>query len=521
MKHKRVIYFILFISLTISNCTSLEEQYNSNLTESQLANKEDSADKLLINLKDAARNVYQNPFGEVFSLSEVTTDEVIFPTRGQNWFDNGIWQQLHQHRWTGDHTLVTGCFNDLNGIIFASTNILKFNPTIEQEAIARFYRALAMYWLLDFFDQVPYRDPGESTLLQARVRKGLVALDYIINEVMEIMPNLPSGNPTSPSTNAGKVLLMKCYLNRGVYLNRQSPSFDAVDMNKVIALADEIINTNKYAFSDNYFDNFAPDNGTKGKENIFTEESVSGAINIGLLYYMVFPLHYNTPPYGGVNGFTITPTLYDKFEELDKRKGQTYRTPNSPPNPGNRTNMGFLVGQQYNLFNDSPLNTDSGIPVIFTREVKSIETGKDLEVTGIRPQKYSIDYTNFPILNNDWAYFRLSDVLLMKAEAILRGGTPTPTGSFGSTALEIVNSIRVHPSRGASALSSINLPILLDERACELWMECWRRQDLIRFGKFLNPFYEKNDQSDVKYLLFAIPNQQIAINKNLSQNTGY
>ena len=109
----------------------------------------------------------------------------------------------------------------------------------------------------------------------------------------------------------------------------------------------------------------------------------------------------------------------------------------------------------------------------------------------------------------------------MKAEAILRGGTATNVGTYGSTALDLVNSIRLHPSRGASALTSIDLNVLLDERARELWLECWRRQDLVRFGKFLEPFQEKDYVSDSKYLLFPIPNEQLAVNKYLIQNPGY
>jgi hypothetical protein len=109
----------------------------------------------------------------------------------------------------------------------------------------------------------------------------------------------------------------------------------------------------------------------------------------------------------------------------------------------------------------------------------------------------------------------------MKAEAILRGGTATNTGPYGNTALSIVNAIRTHSSRGASTMTSINLDQLLDERGRELWWEGWRRQDLIRFGKFLQPFQEKNYQSDLKYLLFPIPADQLAVNPNLVQNTGY
>jgi hypothetical protein len=117
-------------------------------------------------------------------------------------------------------------------------------------------------------------------------------------------------------------------------------------------------------------------------------------------------------------------------------------------------------------------------------------------------------------------YFRLPDVLLMKAEAILRGGAPTIAGIYGNTALSLVNAVRTHSSRGATALATVTLNDLLDERGRELYLESWRRQDLIRFGKYLQPWFEK-PQSDPKYLLFAIPIQQLAVNSNLTPNPGY
>jgi hypothetical protein len=116
--------------------------------------------------------------------------------------------------------------------------------------------------------------------------------------------------------------------------------------------------------------------------------------------------------------------------------------------------------------------------------------------------------------------FRLADVLLMKAEAILRGGTPTSAGAYGGTALAIVNSLRTHPSRGASALPSLTLDILLDERGRELYGESWRRQDLIRFGKFLLARKDK-PLSDPSRLIYPIPQTQVDVNRNITQNPGY
>ena len=397
--------------------------------------------------------------------------------------------------------------------------MLQYKPTGQQQAEARFLRAWAMYWVLDLFDQVPYRDPGERVIQPARVRKGIDALNYIISEVNAVEPDLPDDPPGIANKYAAKVLLMKCYLNKAVYANRVNPTFQVADMDTVISLADQIINSNKYSFSANYFDNFSPNNGTISKENIFTQTSNSdGNYSISAAWQIV--LSY---PQGGWNGFTSLEDFYNKFEPIDKRREAVYSYPNSPPNPGNRVNLGFLIGQQYDLNTDAPLYSGP-VPVIYRPEVKNIEPGPELQMSGIRPMKYAPDYQNFSppsAANNSFVYFRFPDVLLMKAEAIFRGGTPTNAGPYGNTTLAIVNAIRTDASRGASALTSITPDILLDERGRELWWENWRRQDMIRFGKFLLPFQEKDYPSDPKYLLFPIPNEQLAVNTKLVQNPGY
>jgi hypothetical protein len=158
------------------------------------------------------------------------------------------------------------------------------------------------------------------------------------------------------------------------------------------------------------------------------------------------------------------------------------------------------------------LKDRKGNPLSFTREVKIRETGDNLEVTGIRVIKYPYDYaTQGDQKNNDWAIFRYPDVLLMKAEAQLRTGNNT-------SPLAIVNALRL--IRGATPMASVDLTKLLDERGREMYWEGWRRQDLIRFGKFLQPWQEK-PTDDPKYLLFPIPNDQLAVNDNLIQNPGY
>jgi len=518
----RKILYPSALLLVLFSCTKLDEKFKGDLTADQIGGTTANTTALLASVYSAMRTPFQDR-SEMYAVSEITTDEVIAPTRASDWDDNGAWRQLHLQKWDGSHIRLRDCFNNLSGVVFAATDMLQYHPTAQQQAEARFLRAWAMYWLLDMFDQVPYREPGESVIEISKVRKGMDALNYIISEINAVKADLPDGPAGIANKNAAKVFLMKVYLNKAVYANRAAPTFEAADMNSVISLADEIINSNKYSFTPNYFDNFSPNNTIIGKENIWTQDDVGGitaGTNIRGRWTCV--MHYNQNPVG-VNGWTTTPDFYNKFEAADKRRGVAYASPGGPANPGNRINVGFLVGQQYNLTTDAPLKDRTGKPLIFTPDVKLIETGADLEVTGIRPNKYPIDYANEAsrLSDNDYVYFRLADVLLMKAEAILRGGTATSAGSFGDTPLALVNAIRTHASRGASALASIDLDVLLDERGRELYIECWRRQDLVRFGKFLQPFYDKDYTSDPMYLVFPIPVQQLAVNSNLSQNPGY
>ena len=519
METRRLVFIVLISFIFTCSCKKLNETVSGSLTTGQVANN--SAAELLRGIYASLAPTFTS-YLDIFALSDMTTDEAIVPTRGNDWDDNGMWRVLHQHKWDPGHKSLRDCFKSLGGVVFAATDILQYNPNAQQKAEARFLRAWAMYWLLDLFDQVPYREPGENIVQPAKVRKGIEALNYIINELNAVQPDLPDDLASTSKANksAARVMLMKCHLNKGVYADRANPSFDPGDMNRIISLADTIINSNKYSFSVNYFDNFSPVNKTTAKENIFTQASNSdGGYLLSLAWNS--PLHYTQ---GGFNGTTTLSDFYSKFESTDKRREAVYDYPNSPPNPGRRVNVGFLIGPQHDLSTDDLLAWENA-PVNFTPEVKNIEPGPDLDNPGIRPIKYAPDYLNFYFFispaSNDFVYFRFPDVLLMKAEAILRGGTGTNAGSYGNNALSIVNSIRTHPSRNATTLSSINLDVLYDERGRELWWENWRRQDMIRFKEYLKPFQGKEYQSDPKYLIFPVPYEQLSVNPNLVQNPGY
>jgi hypothetical protein len=511
----------LLAVLQLANSCKINEDLQGTATADQAATG--SAATLLDGVYNSMRSPFQGAT-QVFALSEVTTDERLMPTRAGDWDDNGVWRQLHLHTWDANHSQVRDAYANLGGVIFAATDMLqtKFAATATQQAQARFLRAFAMYWQLDLFDQVPYREPGGLVSENALVRKGTAANDYIISELNAVLNDLPDAPASRANKDAARCLLMKCYLNRGVYANRQAPTFAAADMNQVVTLADQIINGGRYRFANNYYDNFAPDNTNIGTENIFTELN-QGGVSSGAQYDLWrFISHYNMNP-SGYNGPCALPSFYNKYESSDLRRGQVYSYTNGPANPGKRQNVGFLIGQQYSLLTGAALTDRLGNPLSFTSSVNIIETGSNLEVTGIRPMKYPPDFTNngASAIDNDMVHFRLPDVILMKAEAILRGATGTTAGTYGNTPLALVNSIRTHSTRAASALTSVSLSNLYDERGRELYLEMWRRQDMVRFGTYLGPIEQGPTSSDPKYLIFPIPNQQLAVNPNLTQNPGY
>ncbi len=529
-----------------SGCTKLDETLNSTLTSEQAASSLGSTGTDL--LLRAAYADLAGPFHSqdlIFSLQENTTDESLVPTRGGDWDDNGVWRVLHNHSWNANHGQILNVFNGLNRLNFDATNVLAFNPTATQAAQARFLRAMSLFYLLDLYGQYPFRNPGDNLLNPPVVKSGADGIQFIIDELNAALPNLPTFDAANravsmplATADAARVLLMKCYLNRGAFINRAAPTFAAADMQQVITLGNTLMTSGRYSYVAEYFDQFEVNKGRNSTEGIFAYPSQSGVAvnNGGIAARWNMTLHYNsyTPnnPNAGWNGFSTvsdfynafgatTPTTYANSDTLiDKRIGRRYYA--------GATNVsglrpGFLVGQQFNE-NGTAINDRKGNPLAYKPAIAAnmIELGNDLEITGIRVVKYPPDYQNYGGPAGNWLMiFRYPDVVLMVAEA--RHRTSDVAG-----ALVLVNQLRA--VRGAAPLTTLPLvnvnnvddpTTLLAERGRELYWESLRRTDLIRFGVFLKPFQLKPNTSDSKYLVFPIPSQALAANPNLVQNNGY
>lgn len=486
----------LILSLVFSACTNLQtDEMDSVVIESSggVASGDPAA------LLEA---IYKDDMGALadqantYALYEHTSDELIPPTRGTDWGDNGVWRQLYQHTWDPTHSQILTTWNQMNQRVFKCNQILGSSPTAEQAAQAKFLRAFFMWHVMDLFGQVPFREIDEGVDVNPRVFSRSEAFDFIVKDLTESLPGLANTGPKAQNSvatqAAANALLARLYLNRAVYTAAapEGPyTFEKADMDKVIGYADAV-EAAGYSLEEDYFINFST---AASKEIIFT--SASGTPENR--YKMT--LHYDNKP-DGWNGFATLAEFYAKFDVEDQRIG------NYPPPDGTEFSgigRGFLIGQQYNDEGEPIINSRNKQPLAFTPEVPLVGASTE---QGIRVIKYH------PADKGQYILLRYADVLLMKAEAVMRGGTS------GETALALVNELR--SVRSADPLGSLNETAMLDERGRELYWEGYRRLDLVRFGTY-NTTWQDKDNTEAYRVLFPIPQQAIDSNPNLIQNFGY
>jgi starch-binding outer membrane protein, SusD/RagB family len=456
-----------------------------------------------------------------YAMNEHSTDEILGPTRGTDWDDFGTWRRLHLHTWGPDHNQINNVWNGVNGALFQTTlaaELLSGQAKAEGQFLRSFFRLLSA----DMYGIVQSRPATAPSRGIPNVIPRAAAIDTIIAELESAVAALPvftGSNKHLATKEAAWALLAKCYLNKAVYkASASSPAgpytFAAADMNKVIQYCD-LIDANPLLNVDaNYWDNFKWDNGTQSSENIFVRRNVDG---INMRWQTSMGGHYNQTP-DGWNGFSTLSNFYDSFEDNDVRKG--IDLPGYTSQTGIKT--GFQIGQvrgpQGQRIGNPivDLKDRSGNPLIFTRNVSPFFNS---EVTGIRTNKFPLDPSTINDGGwgsiNDFPFFRFSDVRLMKAEAILRGGTATG----GETPLSIVDGIRTQ--RGVASIGTVTLTSLLAERGREMYLEGWRRNDLIRFGAFNNPTQGRPSASEGFKVVFPIPTIALSSNPNLKQNFGY
>jgi starch-binding outer membrane protein, SusD/RagB family len=295
-------------------------------------------------------------------------------------------------------------------------------------------------------------------------------------------------------------MLAELYLNAEVFTGTVTTAGltkGTAHWQDAINSADAVLNSGQYSLQStaNWRKNFTPDNYTS-PENIFAINFLAQT-DLGLNFAMRV-LHYNqydspTP----WNGFSTLAETYRAFDNADVRKAV------------------FLEGPQFNQVTGLPANDRAGNRLVFTDSILNVTQAGEGE--GPRILKWPVDPAHVAQNNgNDFAWFRLAEMYLIKAEALNELGQT-------AAALPLVNII--HTRAGLPAITGTFTQqqmrdLILKERLLEFVGEGKRRQDMIRMGKFTAPFAYKG-QTEAYRILFPIPATQIQTNPLLEQNPGY
>ena len=547
MKLNKLILSAGLFAVAITGCTDLDVNVESQYTQDP---SENSGIDPMIVVEAKMADVYFHLAGTLgrryMEAQCLASDEFTALTFDGGYWDEGTYgHQATHNSYATDASL--DWYSDVTaGITKANTILdeLGSGASVKMTAPARAMRAYFTWILMDSFGDTPIMEKlfGEGEVVERSPRKD-VAL-WIEKELTEIIPELTTdvtentyGKPTKWMAQA---LLAKLYINWPVYTAEAPELYDATTavndkLDDCISVCDEIINSGKFNLGTgkyaDYLHKFSYDNDWTCEDFIYAMPY--DAINRQGLQYArprSFKDLKNMLPnvYGSSDKFTqsfggnmaVTPECAKLFS-LD----------------GDVRNLNILRGDVF-IRDPKTLRPTSepfmyhGTQVHFTEEIDLIkenennifEVGNDdkSKLQGCHSIKWfttPADYNNGRNQSNDLPLFRYADILLIKAEALVRSGQ--------SGAKELFNQIRSYA--GAPTISSEpTLNDIYEERGREFFDENWRRNDMIRFGHYEDefmPHYKKFEAAganfDKRHRIFHIEQEMLDLNPGWTQNPGY
>jgi hypothetical protein len=471
-------------------------------------------------------------YREMWDVQALPTDEAVL-----TYNDPGI-QDLHNMVWSQGSQVLQGVYDrSLYQITLVNNFLQQTTPALlashgitgndatnigYYRAEARFLRAYQYWILMDIFGKPPF--VTETTKIGSGLPPQISRTDlyaYVVSELKAIDPLLvkPGQNQYGRADEAAAwALLARVYLNAGVYTGTPDYNNAITYASKVIAagynlipdftqlmLADDNLNAGpqgggiaaqqEFIFTINY-------DGIKtqgyGGSQYLTHAAVGG---------QMIPAEFGES--GGYDGLRTTSNIIGLFPAPPFTDGSHF--PNNA-NPDTRAEF-WYPGQSLAI--SSVTTFAAGITVTKFRNVTR---------TGAAGQNLTFCDVDLPL-------FRLSEMYLIYAEAVLRGGT----AGDAVTALKYINLIRARaylgsaPGTGIITAGQLTLQFILDERARELFWEGFRRTDLIRYGLFTSSSYVwpwkggvagGTGVADFRNLM-PLPQSDLAANPNLHQNPGY
>lgn len=549
MKTNKLILSAGVCALALAGCTDLDVDIDSMYTSKPIT--EEALQGEMANIYTKFRGPLGRRYMEAMTL---TSDEYTSLAYDGNWVDGYAYAHPSYHNQTADDATVDW-MGELGKANVLATEIINSEYPDWARNGARAMRAFFTFIIMENWGDAPLADVeycrAHDFDTNNRVARAEVA-KWIEQELLTVKDNLPTAttgdNYGKPSKYMALALLAKLYINWPVYTAEGGvENYDAATAKNekladCIKVCDEIISSKQFDLGpDPYRFKFNWDNTERVqagtiKDFIYVAEydtqSAQGMQwgrshvykDVKKLDPSMFGEFLNNS--GGAY-MTITPECVDRFNlPGDERNWMIAGLQDKDHNPAN--------GQVYVYDPVSLLPTDvktldrDGNPLVFSRTIDvtgdlgSIDVGDDLKgwSQGYRSMKWFLcnnDYSNGRNQSNDVPIFRYADVLLTKAEALVRNGQ--------GGAKELFNQIRSFV--GAPTLTAEpTLSEIYDERGREFFDELWRRNDMIRFGHYEDeffPHYKNNPNAnfDKSHRLFPISQNDLNLNDGWSQNAGY
>ncbi len=449
-----------------------------------------------------------------FNCQELPTDEAVVA-----WNDQTI-KDFHNLKWSSSDPFLLGMYaRPIYNIMVANEYLRESTDDKlssrgisgtdadwirKSRAEVRFLRAFNYWAMMDIFGKSTFIDETNvvgTTLPGEKNRKELFA--YIQSELLAIENELAPAKTIEygrVDQGAAWSLLARMYLNAKVYIDTAKYTEAITYSKKVIAAG--------YQLHPDYQELFMADNDQCTGEMIF-------AINCDGLHTKSYGNttffvhcasgddHNDYGVGGGWYGYRATKGLADLFPDLT----------------GSTDSRAMFTTSSYGT---SPAQ-------IAISDVSVFDNGLHVnKYRNIRSDGGPVSDVNRDFADIDFPVFRLAEIYLIYAEAVLRNGQ----GGDLNTAKDYINLLRERAYGDNSAnisVAQLDLDFVLAERGRELYWEGHRRTDLVRYnllttGTYLWPWkggVSSGTGVDSKYNIFPIPAANRTANPNLTQNTGY
>ena len=457
---------------------------------------------------DGVDGGYGQYFRAVVNMEELSTDVMTCCWNDGTLFD------IHNMCWTPANEFVFSMYMRIFFQISQCNEFIRRSLASEIDgytkrdnyiAEARALRLLSFYHAIDMFGNVPFPTENDSvgSVAPSQINRADL-FDWMVTEALDLingngLASAGSGEYGRADKGMVMMILAKLYLNAEVWAGKAM-------YKECSEVCEQIIAT--YPLHHVYSDLFCADNDlcTKnatrnGDEIIFVAPQDGIQLcSYGSTNFIVFASTWSVAGKpdktmdvaqvgisSGWSGLSLTGTFTSKFEENDARA------------------MFWKGG--FNQFIGELRDADG-----------ASDGWKSIKFSNIRHDGSAAQAQGF--VDTDFPVFRSADAYLMYAECAARGGADKGKGE------RYLNAVRTRAGVGNLDLTLDNI---IDERGRELYLEGFRRQDLVRFGLFTSDAYlwefkggdPAGKKVDDKFNLFCIPSDDLNANRNLTQNPGY